>query len=300
MVAGSCCAQAQVSDRDRMQPGSEPMSRFDTGCQWLRQQRPDLAAQAGEGGIYRYKFHFCEQKWHLKARARSQLAMRAECKEEDNGMVSRYVRMLLHRLRNGSAGDRAASDQHLATRPAQGVPERHSVADRRDHHRHHLHHHHLSERLIVQVDGTPGFPARGMAGLGVLVRNEQGMVLRWYCGRAPARTSNEAEYQALIAGLRLILRDFQGGSVRCLTDSRLVVDQLCGLAAVRTEPMRSLYHTAQALVAQFPPNAIELVTIPRDLNRLADALAWEALGGRRSLLRRLATAVMLRPVRSDV
>ncbi|WP_245669004.1 ribonuclease HI family protein [Chloroflexus islandicus] len=138
----------------------------------------------------------------------------------------------------------------------------------------------------MQIDGTPGFPARGMAGLGVLVRSERGAVIRFYAGRAPARTSNEAEYQALIAALRLIRRDFPNRRVRCLTDSQLLVEQLRGAAAVRAEPIRPLYQTARELIDQFPPAAFELVRIPRDLNRLADALAWEALGGRQALLRR--------------
>ncbi len=36
--------------------------------------------------------------------------------------------------------------------------------------------------------------ARGMAGLGVLVRSERGAVIRVYTGRVPACTSNETEY----------------------------------------------------------------------------------------------------------
>lgn len=98
--------------------------------------------------------------------------------------------------------------------------------------------------------------------------------------RAPAATSNEAEYQALIAGMRLALRHFPGHPARFLTDSRVVVDQLSGRAAVRANALRPLHTEAATLARDFA--AIEFVAVPRLANRLADALAWEALYGRRA------------------
>ena len=52
--------------------------------------------------------------------------------------------------------------------------------------------------LLLQVDGTPGFPPRGVAGLGIIVRNQAGAVLAWSCERASATTNNEAEYLVLM------------------------------------------------------------------------------------------------------
>lgn len=136
--------------------------------------------------------------------------------------------------------------------------------------------------LLVQVDGTPGFPARGIAGIGVVVRGPRGNLLCTRCLRAPAHTNNEAEYQAIIAGLNLVLDHYPGMAVRCMSDSRVVIDQLCGRAAVRAESMRVLFQQARALCAQL--RQLELVAIPRELNRLADVLAWEALGGRQAIV----------------
>lgn len=133
------------------------------------------------------------------------------------------------------------------------------------------------------MDGTPGFPPRGVAGLGIVVRGPEGQVLRTRCARAPARTCNEAEYQALIAGLSFVLRAYPGLPVRCMTDSRVVIDQLTGVAAVHAGPLQPLYAEARALVERCVE--IELVAIPRELNQLADALAWEALRGRRRIVR---------------
>lgn len=114
-----------------------------------------------------------------------------------------------------------------------------------------------------------------------MVRDPDGRLLHTRCARAPAWTCNEAEYQALIAGLRFVLDRYPQMAVRCLTDSRIVVDQLTGKAGVHAAPLKPLYIEARALMTRCP--ALELVAIPRDLNRLADALAWEALRGRRRI-----------------
>lgn len=131
------------------------------------------------------------------------------------------------------------------------------------------------------MDGAPAPAAGAPAGLGLVVRRgRSGPVLRTASLRAPAATCNEAEYQAVIAGLRLVLRLYPGRPVRCLTDSRVVVDQLAGRASVRAAALRPLHAEAAALARSFA--AIEFVAVPRALNRLADALAWEALYGRRA------------------
>ncbi len=136
--------------------------------------------------------------------------------------------------------------------------------------------------LLVQVDGTPGFPPRGVAGIGVVVRGPRGNLLCTRCLRAPAATNHEAEYQAVIAGLEVVLAYYPTAAVRCMSDSQVVIDQLCGRAAVRAEGMRRLFERARALCARL--STLELVAIPRELNRLADALAWEALDGRQAIL----------------
>lgn len=138
-------------------------------------------------------------------------------------------------------------------------------------------------QLIVQVDGTPGVAPAGIAGVGIVVRRTGGAVIRTSCLRAAAGTSIEAEYQAVIAGLDLALRHFPGAQVRCLSDCQVVVEQILGTNAVRVERLRPLHARAVELAARLP--GLELLSIPRELNRLADALAWEALGGRASIAR---------------
>ena len=135
--------------------------------------------------------------------------------------------------------------------------------------------------LLVQVDGTPGAAQRGVAGIGVVVRDSAGNVLTWRCLRRPAGTNNEAEYQAVIAGLELMLQCYPGRPVICLTDSRIAVEQIAGRSAVRAAALQPLHARTAALAGQFAQ--LRFVAIPRELNQLADALAWEALGGRRQI-----------------
>jgi len=117
--------------------------------------------------------------------------------------------------------------------------------------------------LVLQCDATPG------------ARQGQAVV--------PAQTCNEAEYQALIAGLRLAQQQAGPCALICLTDSQIVVDHMAGRCRVRSAGLHPLHAQACALVPPFV--AVRFVHIPRAVNRLADALAWEALGGTATLMR---------------
>jgi ribonuclease HI len=124
---------------------------------------------------------------------------------------------------------------------------------------------------VVLVDGTPRDAPAGTAGLGLVVCTPLGRVLAWSYSDAPAQTSMEAEYQALIAGLRFVLVRYAGANVRCLSDSQVVVEQMNGRYAVRAARLKPLHAQAAALARQI--GQVEFIAIPRDMNNLADALA---------------------------
>jgi ribonuclease HI len=126
-------------------------------------------------------------------------------------------------------------------------------------------------RVVVLVDGTPRGALDGTAGLGAVICTPRGRMLAWQYRDAPARTSMEAEYQAVIAGLRFVLERYGGAQVRCLSDSRVVVEQLAGRYAVRAAALKPLHAQAVELARQL--GQVEFVAIPRQLNNLADALA---------------------------
>lgn len=142
--------------------------------------------------------------------------------------------------------------------------------------------------LWLQVDATPGLTSDGMAGISIVVRRHDGQIIRWHLARAPARTSNEAEYQAIIAGLAFMHTHFPMAAVQCFTDSKIAADQLNGRCALRAHALKPLHQHAQQLRQQFATCAIH--AIPREYNRLADALAWEALTGQHKLVMLLGGA----------
>lgn len=121
-----------------------------------------------------------------------------------------------------------------------------------------------------------------MAGLGIVVRGPQGHVLQWRSVRAQAQTNNEAEFQAIIAGLALMRRFYPHVAVRCASDNEPVIAQLRGQATLRAESHKVLHAQALAIAREFC--RVEFVVIGRAFNRLADALAWEAVDGRGALV----------------
>jgi ribonuclease HI len=87
-------------------------------------------------------------------------------------------------------------------------------------------------------------------------------------------TNNVAEYRGVIAGLEQA-RALGARRVRVRADSLLVVNQQKGLWKVRNAALRELWAETRRLVGHF-----EQVTwdhVPRERNRLADALANRAM-----------------------
>jgi len=118
----------------------------------------------------------------------------------------------------------------------------------------------------------------------MVVRGLDGAIWTWRCACVPARTCNEAEYQAVICGLELVIARYPGARVRCLSDSLVVVEQISGRCQVRANSLQPLQQRATYLAGQL--TGVSFVHIPREYNRLADALAWEALAGPRGLVDR--------------
>ncbi|MGH2542391.1 MAG: ribonuclease HI family protein [Ardenticatenaceae bacterium] len=134
------------------------------------------------------------------------------------------------------------------------------------------------EHLIVHVDGAVGAEGgkRG-AGVAAVVRDSEGRVCHllkeWIPGPV---TNNEAEYGALLLALKA-LAPLSPGAVTILSDSEVMVKQVNGLCRVGSAALQPLHQEACARLAAFPQIALHYV--PREENRLADALAWEAANG---------------------
>lgn len=126
--------------------------------------------------------------------------------------------------------------------------------------------------LVLYADGAArGNP--GPAGLGVVLLDARGRVLRRASESLGRMTNNQAEYRALIRGLELAT-ELGAHSLEVRLDSELLVRQLEGRYRVRNAALRPLHERARALLAGFP--RVRLRHVPRGGNEEADRLASQA------------------------
>lgn len=133
----------------------------------------------------------------------------------------------------------------------------------------------MINKLIVNVDGASrGNP--GPASIGVTLKDEKNRILAEISEKIGYTTNNQAEYQAIIAGLRKAV-SLGAAEVEVKSDSELVVRQLLGVYRVKKEELKPLHQEARRLAGSFA--AFKIVSIPREQNREADKLANQALDG---------------------
>jgi ribonuclease HI len=118
----------------------------------------------------------------------------------------------------------------------------------------------------------------GPAGLGLVLEDDQGMRLWGGCRYIGTATNNQAEYLALIDGLRKA-SEWKPDSLEVYMDSQLVVEQIAGRFKVRNPDLRPLHTQVTDLLRGFP--AVTVKHVPRERNRGADALANKAIDEKR-------------------
>jgi ribonuclease HI len=131
--------------------------------------------------------------------------------------------------------------------------------------------------LVLRTDGASrGNP--GPAAAGVVIEDEQGTLIARGKRALGHMTNNQAEYRALVLGLRALER-YRPSFVTVYLDSELVVNQMTGRYRVRDETLRPLYDEAQAEARKL--RGVRFEHVPRAQNHLADRLANEALDAER-------------------
>ncbi|GAC1320495.1 MAG: hypothetical protein NVS2B16_21700 [Chloroflexota bacterium] len=133
-----------------------------------------------------------------------------------------------------------------------------------------------SQKLIVETDGASrGNP--GLAGAGVIIKDEHGHVVETIGKFLGVTTNNQAEYHALIAGLEAAARHHPE-AVTVRMDSELVVKQMNGQYRVRHPEILPLYSRAAELAGALP--AVSFVHVVREKNPGADRVANVAIDSR--------------------
>lgn len=136
------------------------------------------------------------------------------------------------------------------------------------------------ETYVLRFDGgSRGNP--GVAGAGMVLYDANTASEVW-CGRSyigDSYTNNEAEYTALLDGLR---GAFSMGARHIVVqgDSQLIVKQIEGEYRVKSEKLRPFYQEAIKLLGEF--SSFHISHIPRADNARADELANEAMDTRES------------------
>lgn len=128
-----------------------------------------------------------------------------------------------------------------------------------------------SKSLEIHVDGaSSGNPGR--AGIGLIIESVDGSRLEksLHIGLA---TNNVAEYTAIVEALRTA-EQLGATAVRIYSDSELVINQLNGKYTVRNPELQRLRGTIESISRRF--DRVEFIKVPREENRVADALAKAA------------------------
>jgi ribonuclease HI len=108
----------------------------------------------------------------------------------------------------------------------------------------------------------------------VVIEDDQGVRLRTFHRFIGKATNNEAEYHALIDGLKAVA-EWKPDRLEVYLDSKLVVEQVKGKYRVKKPHLAPLHREATELLKQFGEFSIE--NVERESNRGADKLANMAL-----------------------
>jgi ribonuclease HI len=129
------------------------------------------------------------------------------------------------------------------------------------------------EAWTVNIDGSS---TKEMSGAGVILVSPEKDKFEYALQLRFRATNNEAEYEALLAGLKLS----KSMGIRALTiksDSQLIVGQVKGEYEAKEDRMKKYLTAVKALLTHF--EKVELLQIPREDNVAADRLARLASSG---------------------
>lgn len=136
-----------------------------------------------------------------------------------------------------------------------------------------------NNKIIIYTDGgSRGNP--GPAGIGVVIKNDSGELVKTYARSIGKATNNEAEYHAVIFGLQKAKSLFGGKKVRNMNvefriDSELIGKQLTGAYKIEENKLFPLFIRVWNLKIDF--GNVSFHIIPREKNREADRLVNEVL-----------------------
>ena len=134
-------------------------------------------------------------------------------------------------------------------------------------------------KLIIYTDGgSRGNP--GPAGIGVVISNSKGEIIKKYGETIGKKTNNEAEYQAVIFALKKIKalwgkKKAKQMEININSDSELVVKHLNHQYKIQEKNLQPLFLQIWNLMMDF--KQVKFKAVSREKNKEADALVNQAL-----------------------
>ncbi|XP_024015916.1 uncharacterized protein LOC112089172 [Eutrema salsugineum] len=141
---------------------------------------------------------------------------------------------------------------------------------------------------ILHADGSSSHKG---SGVGIRLKSPEGEVFEQSFHLGFPASNNEAEYEALIAGLRLA-KGIGAEHVHAYCDSQLVANQFHGEYEAKNDRMDAYLKILKDVASEF--STFELTKIPRDENATADALAALATNSDPDLRRTIPIAAIER------
>ena len=134
----------------------------------------------------------------------------------------------------------------------------------------------MSRSIDIFIDGASrGNP--GPSGIGVVFFDDSKKAVKKLFKFIGNGTNNVAEYTALIYGVQEALMD-KYENITINSDSELLTRQLRGEYRVKNENLKPFYEQFLHLSRGF--SKIDVVSIPREQNKIADNLANKAVDSR--------------------
>jgi ribonuclease HI len=129
------------------------------------------------------------------------------------------------------------------------------------------------KKIEINTDGgARGNP--GPAGIGVVIKNDHGLIVGRFKDYIGEATNNVAEYKALIRGL-VEANQMEATHLQINMDSELVVKQMQGKYKIKEPTLQILAKEVVALIGSF--EAVTFTHVRRELNKEADRLVNEAI-----------------------
>lgn len=135
----------------------------------------------------------------------------------------------------------------------------------------------IPEEVKIYTDGgSRGNPGPSAGGFVILDMNNN--VVRKSGKYLGITTNNQAEYHSLKGGIEAA-RDMGIDRVHVFMDSLLVINQMKGIYKIKNRDLLPIHQAIKQIISVF--KEIDFTHVPRELNKLADAIVNETLDGQK-------------------